>query len=306
MAPAPWGAPQRLHTNRPANERSARQEREPHCVQTDDIANRSVIDRSHPWLELQAVEAWIQSSCVFHHLTLSLRLGEHTAILGPNGSGKSTLVRLIDRSIHPVVKPKSHLRLFGSVLPRQWELRQRIGLVSTELEQHIPPGVLVRDLVLASFFGAVGLRRDQQPSDAQRQRVDQLLVSLNLRDLACAPFRQLSDGQRRRALIARALAHQPQVLVLDEPTNALDLKAKHDLLASLRRLSRDDTTLVVITHQVETLIPEINRVVCLKNGALVDDGPSDQILTGPKLSALFDTPLQVISAGGYRQVLPLT
>lgn len=295
-----------MQNKRPANERSARQEREPHCEQTEDIENNSVTDHRHPWLELQAVEAWIQSSCVFHHLTLSLRLGEHTAILGPNGSGKSTLVRLIDRSIHPVVKPESHLRLFGSVLPRQWELRQRIGLVSAELEQRIPPGVQVRDLVLAAFFGAVGLRKDQQPSDAQETRVDSLLDSLDLGELAQTPFKQLSDGQRRRALIARALAHQPEVLVLDEPTNALDLKAKNELLAALRRLSRDDTTLVVITHQVETLIPEISRVVCLKQGALVDDGPSDQILTGPKLSALFDTPLQVISAGGYRQVMPLS
>ena len=100
--------------------------------------------------------------------------------------------------------------------------------------------------------------------------------------------------------------HQPQVLVLDEPTNALDLKAKHDVLASLRRLSQEKTTLVMITHQVETLIPEFDRVVCLKQGAVVLDGPCNRILTGPCLSQLFDTPLQVISAAGYRQVMPLS
>lgn len=263
-------------------------------------------ERSQPWLELKAVEAWIKTSCVFNDLTLNLRLGEHTAILGPNGSGKSTLVRLIDRSIHPVVKPNSHLRLFGSPLPRQWELRQRIGLVSSELDLRVPGGVPVCDLVLSAFFGAVGLRRDQQPTRMQEQRASSLLNTFHLTDQADEAFSRLSDGQRRRALIARALAHEPEILVLDEPTNALDLKAKHELLACLRRLCQGNTTLVMITHQVETLIPEINRVVCLQQGSVVADGPSDKILTGPCLSQLFDTPLQVIDAGGYRQVAPLS
>ena len=261
---------------------------------------------SAAWLDLKAIEAWINTKCVFHNLTLQLYTGQHTAILGPNGCGKSTLVRLIDRSLHPVVKPGSALRLFGSDRPRQWELRRRIGLVSAELEQRVPPRVSGRDLVLSAFFGSVGLRRDQIPSDEQSTRADRLLEQLELTALASEPFLHLSDGQKRRVLIARALAHQPDVLVLDEPTNALDLKAKHDLLRGLRQLCCCGTTLVMITHQVETLIPEIERVVCLKQGSIIADGDRDAILNGPQLSGLFDTPLQVIESGGYRQVMPLS
>ena len=263
-------------------------------------------DSSAAWLDLKAVEAWISTKCVFHDLTLQLWEGEHTAVLGPNGSGKSTLVRLIDRSIHPVVKPGSSLQLFGSERPRQWELRQRIGLVSAELEQRVPPLVSGRDLVLSAYFGCVGLRRDQIPTEQQLTRADHLLEQLNLQNLSDEPFLRLSDGQKRRILIARALVHQPDVLVLDEPTNALDLKAKHDVLGCLRQLCSSGTTVVMITHQVETLIPEIERVICLKQGAIVADGRCDSILSGPQLTDLFDTPLQVIASGGYRQVLPLS
>ena len=138
LATEPCGAPHWEHTSRPPRDRSARQSREPHCKQTDVFDTRPVVRNGDPWLELQAVEAWLQSSCVFNNLTLQFNLGEHTAVLGPNGSGKSTLVRLIDRSIHPVVKPGSHLRLFGSPLPLEWELRRRIGLVSSDVEARVP------------------------------------------------------------------------------------------------------------------------------------------------------------------------
>ncbi len=263
-------------------------------------------DNSTAWLDLKAVEAWIDTKCVFHDLTLKLTLGQHTAILGPNGSGKSTLVRLIDRSIHPVVKPGSALLLFGSDRPLQWELRRRIGLVSTELEQRVPPLASCRDLVLSGLFGCIGLRRDQRPTKEQVARADHLLEQLTLQELSNDPFLRLSDGQKRRVLIARALVHKPDVLVLDEPTNALDLKSKHELLLGLRRLCSTGTTLVMITHQVETLIPEIERVVCLKQGSIAADGERDCILTGPQLTGLFETPLKVIESAGYRQVMPLS
>jgi iron complex transport system ATP-binding protein len=130
------------------------------------------------------------------------------------------------------------------------------------------------------------------------------MEQLGLADLAERPFGQLSDGQRRRLLLARALVHGPEVLVLDEPTNGLDLRARHQLLRLLRELARGGTTLLLVTHQIEAIIPEIHRAVLLQAGRVAADGPVAELLRDGPLSELFATPLRVCSANGYRQVLP--
>lgn len=261
-------------------------------------------DNDAAWLECQAVEAWIGDHRVVQDLTLQLLKGESTAILGPNGAGKTTLVKLISRSLYPVVKPGSHLRLFGSETVNLWRLRQRLGVVSTDLEQRIPPSLTGRELLLGAFFGAIGLGRDRSSTPKQWARTEELLQRMDLDDLADEKYGQLSEGQRRRLLIARALVHAPEVLVLDEPTNALDLRARHKMLRTLQDLCRTGTTLVLVTHQVDAIIPEIKRVVGLRDCAVSLDSSTQEALTGPRLSALFSTPLNVVQAGGFRQVLP--
>jgi iron complex transport system ATP-binding protein len=256
------------------------------------------------YLELQAVEAWLGPRPVFKDLTLQLHLGEHTVVLGPNGSGKSSLIRLLSREIYPVVKPGSVLRIFGSSTVNLWELRRRIGLVSPELLAGYGGRISAADVVLSGFFGSVGIGRSQQPTAAMGVKVAALMDQLGLADLAQRPYGQLSDGQRRRLLLARALVHDPQVLVLDEPTNGLDLQAKHQLLQVLSELARAGTTLLLVTHQIEAILPEISRAVLLRQGTVVGDGPVSELLRDAPLSALFGTPLQVLAANGYRQVLP--
>ncbi len=258
------------------------------------------------YLELQAIEAWLGPRRVFENLSLNLHQGEHTVVLGPNGSGKSSLVKLISRELYPVVKPGSHLRLFGSETVNLWELRGRIGLVSSDLQAGYVGRVPAAQVVLSGFFGSVGIGRSQQPGAAQHARVAELMEQFHLSDLAERPYGQLSDGQKRRLLLARALVHDPGVLVLDEPTNGLDLKAKHQLLRVLRHLARSGTTLLLVTHQIEAILPEIERAVLLRNGEVVGDGPAGELLADGPLSALFDTPLRVCGADGYRQVLPAT
>lgn len=257
-----------------------------------------------PYLELQAVEAWLGPRPVFTDLSLRLFRGEHTVILGPNGSGKSSLVKLLSRELYPVVKPGSSLRIFGSTTVNLWQLRGRIGLVSPDLQAGYKPRVRAAEVVLSGFFGSVGLGRAQQPTPAMAARVRALMDQLGLAELAERPFGELSDGQRRRLLLARALVHHPEVLVLDEPTNGLDLRARHQLLGLLRELARAGTTLLLVTHQIEAIIPEIRRAVLLQAGRVVGDGPVEELLRDAPLSALFDTPLRVCSANGYRQVLP--
>lgn len=257
-----------------------------------------------PYLELEAVEAWLGPRPVFENLSLCLHSGEHAVVLGPNGAGKSALIKLLSRELYPVVKPGSALKIFGSSRVNLWELRRRIGLVSADLQASYGGAVPAADVVLSGLFGSVGIGRSQRPSAAQRRQALALMAELDLADLAARPFAQLSDGQRRRLLLARALVHGPEVLVLDEPTNGLDLRARHQLLTTLRRLARSGTTLLLVTHQIEAIIPEVQRVLLLKGGQLVADGRPDQLLAAAPLSALFDTPLQVVESGGWRQVLP--
>jgi iron complex transport system ATP-binding protein len=259
-----------------------------------------------PYLELEALEVWLGPRAVFTNLSLVLRLGESAVILGPNGSGKSSLIRLLSRQIHPVVKPGSALRLFGQSRVNLWALRRRIGVLSPDLEARTPPQSSAAAVVLSGLFGSVGLGRCHSPSPEQQQQVLALMERLDLADLAARPFAELSQGQRRRLLLARALVHEPELLVLDEPTNGLDLRARHGLLADLRQLAAAaGTTLLLVTHQIEAIVPEIQRCVLLKQGQVVGDGLCDDLLRDAPLSALFDTPLQVVAgAGGYRQVLP--
>lgn len=274
-----------------------------HAAMTSPESHRGA-NPGDPYLQLERIEAWLGPRPVFHNLSLTLSLGEHVAVLGPNGSGKSSLVRLLTRQIYPVVRPGSQLRLFGRETVNLWDLRRRIGLVSQDLQNAYGAAVPAAEVILSGWFGSVGIGRHHQPSAAQRQRVQELLAEHDLAELAHRPFAQLSTGQQRRLLLARALVHRPELLVLDEPLAGLDLRARHKLLAQLRRLATAGTTLLLVTHQVEAILPEIRRCILLRDGQVLADGPSEQLLCDAPLSDLFGTPLRVCQANGYRQVLP--
>jgi len=256
------------------------------------------------WFDACQVQSCLSGRPVLHDLNLQLLLGQSTTVLGPNGAGKSTLVKLIDRSAYPIVKQGSHLNLFGSSTVNLWWLRRRLGVVSSELETRFLPQLMALDVVISGFFGSMRLGRDQRPTPEQQARAESLLHQLGLQSIARKPFGQLSDGQRRRLMIARALVHAPEVLVLDEPSRALDLKACHQLLDTLRQLCRNGTTVVQVTHRIDTIIPEMQRVLFMRDGRLCGDGTPQQQLQDQPLSRLFNTSLRVMQHEGYRQVLP--
>ena len=252
------------------------------------------------WLDLRNVDAWLGDRPVLHDLSLQLTLGQSATVLGPNGAGKSSLIKLIDRSLYPIVRPNSHLRLFGSDTVNLWKLRGRLGVVSSELEQRLHRRTPVDEVVVSSFFGAMRLGRDQEPSPQQWDQARDLLDQLKLNGVRERCYGELSDGQRRRLLIARALVHQPEVLVLDEPSRALDLQACHQLLTILRSLIKGGTTVLQVTHRVDTIVPEMQRVLFLNEGRLVGDGSKTEMLRPQELSELFKTPLDVVEANGFR------
>lgn len=256
------------------------------------------------YLEMNAVEAWLGPRQVFANLTLSLFKGEHTVVVGPNGSGKSSLVKLLSRELYPVVKEGSWLRVFGNDTINLWQLRRRMGVLTQEQHNSYRGDVGAFDVVLSGFFGSTGLGRSQHPTHRQRQRVSALMESMGLADLAPYPLQHLSEGQKRRLLLARAMVHDPEVLVLDEPTNGLDIQGRHQLLHQLGCLARGGTTLLLVSHRIEEILPEVSRTVYLKAGAVVADGPTNALLRDQPLSALFETPIKVVRYGGHHQVLP--
>lgn len=241
---------------------------------------------------------------VLENLNLGLHLGEHTAILGANGAGKSTLLKLITRDLYPVVKPGSQLRLFGQERPTRWGLHSRMGLVSHDLQQHYSGHITGLDVVLSGFFGSHGLHGHHHPSPQQRQTAHHLMERLQLQDLRQAYYQHLSCGQQRRLLIARALVHGPHLLVLDEPTAGLDIPSAHSIQHQLRTLAQTGTTLLIVTHHIHEIIPEISRCLLLQNGRVIQDGPPQHTLTSTQLSQLYQTPLNVVQQGGYYQVFP--
>lgn len=240
---------------------------------------------------------------VLRDFSLQVRCGEHIGLLGPNGSGKSTLVKLITCELYPQTGVRGmRFRLFGQ---EQWALedvRRRIGIVALDLLQNLSHEVLARrvtarEMVLSGFFNSLGLWPHQHPTRAQERRARELLGFLEIPHLASRSLAEMSSGEQRRALIGRALVHDPEALILDEPTNSLDPGAVREFRDLLRKLARAGKGLILVTHHISDLVPEIERVILMKNGRIVADGPKRSVLTSPALSRLFGTKLRVARKG---------
>jgi iron complex transport system ATP-binding protein len=257
-----------------------------------------------PLIDFENVTVVRGDRAVLRNFTLQMHRGEHVALLGPNGSGKSTLVKLITCELYPDTSER-HWRyiLFGR---EQWaleEIRQRIGIVALDLLQHLSHEVTsrevtAREMVLSGFFNSIGLWPHHRVKPAQERRAREILRFLEIPSLANRRVSAMSSGEQRRALIGRALVHDPEVLVLDEPTNSLDPGAVRDFRAVLRLLARAGKSLILVTHHISDLIPEIERVILMKNGSIVADGPKKRVLTSPALSKLFGAKLRVVSRRG--------
>lgn len=239
---------------------------------------------------------------VLDGVSLQVEEGQHTAILGPNGSGKSSLIRLITHHHYPLhptggVPP---VRVCGQERWNVFELRSRLGIVSADLDQSLA-GHGTRGLaaVLSAFFASHGIFGHHDVTPAMRRRARAALDRVEAGYLAERTLDQMSTGEVRRILIARALAHDPQALMLDEPTAGLDLVARHRFLQTVRGLAQSGKTIILVTHRLEEIIPEIEQVVLLRDGRVQCAGPKPAILTAANLSALFQAPVEVGRTDGY-------
>jgi iron complex transport system ATP-binding protein len=264
-----------------------------------------------PVLELRNATLIRAGTRVLENLSLTIRRGEHTAVLGPNGAGKSSFIRMLTLDDRPRAGENGvpPMRIFGRDSWDVSELRTRLGVVTGDLDAGFGLGtsggrVRGRDVALSGLLGSHGVFSHHEVTDAMREKALAALDRVEARHLADKPLSEMSAGERRRVLIARALITTPEALVLDEPTSGLDFVARHRFMESVRSLARDGTTLILVTHHIDEIIPEITRVVLLRQGKVAFDGPASDALTSGRLGDVFGGTLVVERSGGYYHVRP--
>jgi iron complex transport system ATP-binding protein len=255
-----------------------------------------------PLIEFENVSISRSGNLALRGVTLSIQPGEHVAILGPNGSGKSTFIKAITRECYPLSQPPCRLRIFGQDIWNVFDLRALLGIVTNDLADRCVQPYTVEETVLSGFFSSIGVWPNHAVTPAMRTRAAELMKLVEIAHLAHRQMTEMSSGEVRRAVIARALVHSPHALLLDEPANSLDIRSQHERRAAVRRLAAEGIGLLLVTHHLPDIIPEIERIICLKDGRVWRDGPKTEILTAPTLSALFGVEVQVEQNAGFYQM----
>lgn len=224
--------------------------------------------------------------------------GDRWVVIGPNGAGKTTMLQLLAAQMHPTI---GVVELLGEYLGAVdvFELRPRIGVASSALASRVPPREAVRDVIVSAAYGVIGRWREDY-HDLDYARATELMAMLHVDELADRTFGTLSEGERKRVEIARALMSDPELLLLDEPGAGLDLRGREILVQTLSELCLDPLapTMVLVTHHVEEIPEGITHALLMADGKVVAAGEIADVLTGPKLSAAFGIPLQVSMVDG--------
>jgi len=249
-------------------------------------------------IEFERISVMRGPTLALDNVSLKIGIGEHVAILGPNGCGKSTLIKTITRECYPLLEG-SWARIMGRETWNIFDLRALLGIVSTDLMMTCTRDISGRDIVLSGFFSSIGVWPHQDITSEMVDRAERAMATLEVSHLAGRFTNEMSTGEARRMLIARALVHNPLTLILDEPSVALDLAAQHELRLILRKLAQSGIGIVMVTHHVSDLIPEIDRILLMNRGRIIADGPKDEVLVESKLSELFGRPLQLSERDGY-------
>jgi iron complex transport system ATP-binding protein len=236
---------------------------------------------------------------ILHQINLVISRGENVAIVGPNGSGKSSLLKMLMRFYYPSVVEGSsgRVRILGQETWNVWELRTQLGFISSEIDHHFCSGRSARlaalPVVLTGFVaGELEVESDAISTEMRRVACD-LLHRFHMDPRSDKPIGHMSTGERRRVLLARAMALQPPALILDEPTSGLDLLARFRFLAQIEELANQGTQVVLVTHHLEELLPCLRRGVLLKQGQVFADGSISEVISEPTISALYDTPIRL-------------
>jgi iron complex transport system ATP-binding protein len=235
---------------------------------------------------------------------LVIEHGENVAIIGPNGSGKSTLINIIAKALYPEPEENTICRIYGKDRWDIFELRSHLGLVTPGFQQMVGLETTVMDTVLSGFFSSIGILNKNEVTSAMKKKAEESLDFFGISGLSNHLMTEVSTGESRLVLIARALIHNPKALLLDEPASGLDIRAAYSFRKQLNILAEHGTGIIVVTHNFEDIIPAINRVVVLNKGKIFLDGKCDKILTNTNISKLYSLKVKIVkSRGRYRAEL---
>lgn len=257
-------------------------------------------ENNPPLIEYKNVTVMRNDRVALDKMNLCIGVGEHVAILGPNGAGKSSLIKTITRELWPVENGSRYsLRILGKDRWDVTELRSHLGIVGAEALKSELLDFTCREMVLSGFFSSVGIWPNHHVTPAMERKTDEVMEFLGITHLAPVDSNQISTGESRKIRIARALVHDPGTMLLDEPTSSLDPGATAELRETMRKIAAQGKSLIMITHNLSDIVPEIERVILINHGKVVGDGNKRQMLTGHTLTELFGVQLEVFRRDGY-------
>ena len=255
-------------------------------------------------IDFQNVTVFQGRNKVLDDFSLTIDESQSTVILGPNGSGKTTLLKLLNRELYIVEEKNSSLKIFEKDRWNVDELRSNLGVVSQHLQYGYSSSAIGLYVVLSGFYSSDGIWQHQEFDETKLDRAKEVMDLLSITHLKDREFSTMSTGEQRKFLLARSLVNDPAVLVFDEPTSGLDMSTCFQYLEIIRELISMGKKVILVTHHIHEIPPEVTRVILLKEGRVIEDGDKDQILTNTNLTNLFDWPIQAIKENGYFQAIP--
>ena len=237
------------------------------------------------WFEAKNINCFKNGFRVFKDLNLKLANSENVILIGPNGSGKSSLIEVINRNIYPVIAKESKLKIFDNEHINLWELRKRISTVNSDIKNRINPNLQVFDLISSGLYGRYCYV--QKKSERDSYKVEKIMKKMNISNLSKKNFSYLSDGEKQISLIARALIKKPEILILDEPIANLDYKSKFFVVDKIDELSKLNTKILCVTHDIGTITSIYDRIIMLKDGRIIADGNQNEVINSENLKKLY-------------------
>ncbi len=248
------------------------------------------------WFEAENINCFKNGYRVLKDLNLKISYSENVILIGPNGSGKSSLIEVINRNIYPVITNKSKLKIFNKELINLWELRKRISTVNNDIKNRINPNLQVFDLILSGLYGRYCFIKNKSERDSYK--VEKIIKKMNISNLSKKYFSHLSDGEKQISLIARALIKKPDILILDEPIANLDYKSKFLVVDKINELSKLNTKIFCVTHDISTITKIYDRVIMLKDGKIIADGHQKTVLNSENLNNLYGIDVELTKNDG--------